>query len=124
MARKNVSLGSPFEKAIGFSRAVRVDNRILVAGTAPIADDGTSAHPGDAYLQTKRCLEIIKAAIEEAGGQISDVVRTRMYLTDPKAQDDVGRAHGEYFGDIRPVSTMVMVDSLCREEWLIEMEAE
>ncbi len=124
MARKNISSASPYEKTIGFSRAVRVDNRILVAGTAPIADDGSTAHPGDAYLQAKRCLEIVKAAVEKAGGRLTDVVRTRIYLIDAALQDEVGRAHGEFFGDIRPAATMVVVKGLVSDDWLVELEAE
>lgn len=124
MARKNISSASPYEKTIGFSRAVRVDNRILVAGTAPIADDGSTAHPGDAYLQAKRCLEIVKAAVEKAGGRLTDVVRTRIFVIDAGLQDEVGRAHGEFFGDIRPAATMVVVKGLVSDDWLVELEAE
>ncbi|MDH4157414.1 MAG: RidA family protein [candidate division Zixibacteria bacterium] len=124
MARKNISSASSFKKGIGFSRAVRVDDRILVSGTAPIADDGSTAHPGDAYLQAKRCLEIIKAAIEKAGGRMSDVVRTRIYLTDAAFQEEVGRAHAEFFGDIRPATTMVAIKGLMRDDWLVQLEAE
>ena len=121
---KRVSSGSPYEKTIGFSRAVRVGDTILVSGTAPIAPDGSTAHPGNAYLQTKYCLEIIKKAIEDAGGKLAQVIRTRMYLTDISKSDDVGRAHGEYFGNIRPASTMVEVSGLIRKDWLVEIEAE
>jgi len=124
VARKNISSASSFKKGIGFSRAVRVDDRILVSGTAPIADDGSTAHPGDAYLQAKRCLEIIKAAIEKAGGRMSDVVRTRIYLTDAAFQEEVGRAHAEFFGDIRPATTMVAIKGLMRDDWLVQLEAE
>lgn len=97
---------------------------IHVSGTAPIAPDGATAHPGNAYLQTKHCLEIIKKAIEDAGGKLEQVVRTRMYLTDISKADEVGRAHGEYFGDIRPASTMIEVKGLIRKDWLVEIEAE
>ena len=124
MARKNISSASSFKKGIGFSRAVRIDNRILVSGTAPIADDGPTAHPGDAYLQAKRCMEIIQAAIEKAGGRLTDVVRTRIYLTDAAFQADIGRAHGEFFGDIKPATTMVAVKGLMRDDWLVQLEAE
>jgi enamine deaminase RidA (YjgF/YER057c/UK114 family) len=122
--RKKVSSGSPYEKSIGFSRAIRVGNRIIVSGTAPIAPDGSSWAVGDAYGQAKRCLEIMQEAINEAGGSMADVVRTRMYLTDAKYEADVGRAHGEYFSDTRPAATMVVVKALVRNEWLVEMEAE
>ena len=80
--RQNISSGSPFEKPIGFSRAVRIGNRIAVSGTAPIAADGSVAHPGDMYRQTLRCLDIIREAIEAADGRLTDVIRTRVYLTD------------------------------------------
>jgi len=121
---KKVSSGSPYEKLFGFSRAVRAGNVIHVAGTAPIADDGTSVHVGDAYLQAKRCLDIIANAIEEAGGRLDQVVRTRVYLTDFSKADEAGRAHGEFFSIIQPASTMVIVKGLLREDWLVEIEAE
>ena len=124
MTRKNISSASPYEDIIGFSRAVRIGNRIVTAGTAPIAPDGSTASPGDAYAQTVRCLEIIKSAIEEAGGKLSDVIRTRMYLTDASYQDDVGRAHGEFFKDIKPAATMVVVKELVKADWMVEIEAE
>ena len=124
MARKNISSGSPYEKAIGFSRAVRVYDRIMVAGTAPIADDGSTVHPGDAYLQAKRCLEIIEKAVEEAGGKRQYIVRTRIYLTDPAIEPEVAQAHGEFFRDIRPAATMIVVKSLVQPDWLVEIEAE
>jgi enamine deaminase RidA (YjgF/YER057c/UK114 family) len=124
MKRKNISSASPYEEIIGFSRAVRVGNRIVTAGTGPIAPDGSTASPGDAYGQAKRCLEIMKSAIEEAGGKIEGVIRTRMYITQASLQDDVGRAHGEYFKNIKPAATMVVVKELVRDDWLVEMEAE
>jgi enamine deaminase RidA (YjgF/YER057c/UK114 family) len=124
MTRRLISSGSPYEPTIGFSRAVRVGNRIVVSGTGPIAPDGSTAGPGDAVAQTRRCLEIIKAAVEEAGGELADVVRTRMLITDLRVWENVGKTHGEYFGDIRPASTMMVVKGLVREEWLVEIEAE
>lgn len=124
MVRKNISSASPYEETFGFSRAVRIGNRIVTAGTAPIAPDGSTVCPGDAYGQAKRCIEIMKTAIEEAGGKLEDVIRTRMYLTTASVQDDVGRAHGEYFKNIKPAATMVVVKELLREDWLVEMEAE
>lgn len=124
MERLLVSSGSPYEEPIGFSRAVRVGNLIAVAGTAPVGADGKTAHPGDAYGQTLRCLEIIAAAIEEAGGKLENVVRTRMFLTRSEIWQDVGKAHGEYFGKIRPASTMLVVNSLLSPEWLVEIEAD
>lgn len=114
---------SPYESAYGFSRAVRSGNRILVAGTAPVEPDGSST-PGDAAAQAQRCFAIILAAIEELGGNVANVVRTRMYITDPADADAIGAAHGEIFRDIRPASTMVVVSALLRPEWRIEIEAE
>ncbi len=124
MQRKNISSGSPFEKPIGFSRAVRIGNTIAVSGTAPIAEDGSNASVGDVYGQTKRCLEIIKTAIEEAGGQLKDVIRTRIMLTDISNWEKAAQAHGEFFADIRPASTLVEVSSLINKEWLVEIEAD
>lgn len=124
MQRKLVSSGSQYEKPIGFSRAVRAGNIIAVAGTAPIAEDGSPAHPGDPYRQTLRVLEIIRHAIEQAGGKITDVVRTRIFLTDATMWKEVGRAHGEVFGDIRPACTFVGVKELLAPEWLVEIEAD
>ena len=114
---------SPYETAFGFSRALRVGNRILVSGTAPVEPDGSST-PGDAAAQARRCFAIILAAIEELGGSAADVVRTRMYITDPADADAVGAVHGEIFGAIRPAATMVVVSALLRPEWRIEIEAE
>lgn len=124
MERKLISSASPYEKTIGFSRAVRIGNMIAVSGTGPIAPDGSTAGGDSAYKQAIRCLEIIKKAIEDAGGKIEDVIRTRMYITCAEVQDEVGRAHGEIFADIRPVATMVVVKELVRPEWLVEIEAE
>ena len=124
MPRKRVSSGSPYEEPIGFCRAIRVGNTIHVAGTGPIAPDGSTAAPGDPYGQAVRCLEIIRRAIEDLGGNLSDVVRTRMYLTDLSTQDDIGRAHGEFFRAHRPAATMVGVSGLVREGWFVEIEAD
>ena len=124
MSRRRISSGSPFEKPIGFSRAVRTGSRILVSGTAPIAVDGTPAYPGDAYRQTLHCLHIIEKAIREAGGRLEDVVRTRVYLTDARTWEEAGRAHGEFFGRIRPASTFVEVSGLIDPQWMVEIEAE
>jgi enamine deaminase RidA (YjgF/YER057c/UK114 family) len=117
-----VSSGSPFEPRIGFSRAVRVGDRVLVSGTAPVWPDGSC--PDDAAVQTRRCLEIIEAALTEAGASIADVVRTRMFLSDAADADAVGDAHGEVFGDIRPAATMVVVAALLDARWKVEIEAE
>ena len=120
--RKTAS-ASPYEAAYGFSRAVRVGNRILVSGTAPVEPDGTST-PGDAAAQTRRCFAIILGAIEELGGSAAGIVRTRMFITDPADADAVGAVHGEIFRDVRPAATMVVVSALLRPEWRIEIEAE
>ncbi len=123
MTRDRVSSGSPYEATIGFCRAVRVGNRILVSGTAPVEDDGSST-PGGAGCQAERCLAIIVRAIEQLGGSAEDVVRTRQYLVDAVDADAVGRAHGRWFADVRPASTMVVVAGLLRPEWRVEIEAE
>jgi enamine deaminase RidA (YjgF/YER057c/UK114 family) len=117
-----VSSGSPYEPTIGFSRAVRVGDRVLVSGTAPIWSDG-SCDP-DPEVQARRCLEIIVAALREAGARAEHVVRTRSYLTDAAHAAAVGRAHGQLFGAIRPASTMVVVAGLLDPRWKVEMEAE
>jgi enamine deaminase RidA (YjgF/YER057c/UK114 family) len=122
LERQLVSSGSPYEPTIGFSRAVRVGDRVVVAGTAPVWPDG-SCDP-DPEAQAARCLEIIVAALEEAGASAADVVRTRMFLTHAADSDAVGRAHGAVFGSIRPAATMVVVSALLRPEWKVEIEAE
>jgi|SRR5579883_701947 enamine deaminase RidA (YjgF/YER057c/UK114 family) len=121
--RRNYGTGRPFEQSIGFSRAVRIGNVIEVSGTAPTAPDGSAVAPGDAYAQTKACLEIIARALAELGGSLRDVVRTRMYLTNADLWPDVGRAHGEVFADVRPAATMVEVGRLLDLDWLVEIEA-
>ena len=121
--RSRASSASPYEAAIGFSRAIRVGDRIVVSGTAPMQPDGSST-PGDAEAQAARCLAIIRAAIEELGGGLADVVRTRMFIVDPADAEAVGRAHGAVFSDIRPAATMVVVAALLRPEWRVEIEAE
>ena len=120
---RHTSGASPYEATYGFSRAVRVGDRIIVSGTAPLEPDGSST-PGDAAAQTRRCFAIILGAIEELGGTAAGVVRTRMFITDPADADAVGAVHGEIFGAIRPASTMVVVAALLRPEWRIEIEAE
>lgn len=124
MKRINISSGSEYEKPIGFSRAVRIGNIISVAGTAPIAPNGTTANPGDLYNQTKRCLEIMKKAITDAGGKLENVIRTRIYLKDISDWKNAAKAHGEYFTAIRPACTFVEVKGLIKEDWLIETEAD
>lgn len=114
---------SPYEETIGFSRALRVGDRVLVSGTAPITPEGT-AHPGDAYEQARRCFQIVSESLEALGASTRDVVRTRMYLVDPADQDLVGRAHGEVFRGISPTATMVVVAALLDPAWRVEVEAE
>ena len=121
--RRRATSGSPFEDQFGFSRAIRVGNRIVVAGTGPIEDDGTTT-TGGAAEQAERCMALIIRAIEQLGGCAGDVVRTRMLLTDPADQDAVGAVHARFFGEARPAATMLGVEWLCRPEWKVEIEAE
>lgn len=122
VTRQNVSSGSPFERRYGFSRAVRIEERVIVAGTAPIwPDDFVDPDPG---AQARRCLEIMLEALKDAGGAAADVVRTRMFITDAGIADAIGEAHGEVFGEIRPAATMVVVEGLLDPRWLVEMELE
>ncbi len=120
--RRRISSGSRFESTIGFSRAVRVGDRVLVSGTAPIWPDG-SVHP-DPLAQAGRCLEIIAEALAEAGAGLGDVVRTRVFLTDAADAGNVSIAHGRAFGDVRPAATMVVVAGLLDPRWRVEIEAE
>lgn len=124
MERQLISSGSPYEPTIGLSRAVRVGPLIAVAGTAPLAADGTTAHPGDVYAQTKRCLEITLDAIERAGGAREHVVRTRIMLVDMSRWRDAARAHGEVFSSVRPACTFVQVSGFIDPAWLVETEAD
>jgi enamine deaminase RidA (YjgF/YER057c/UK114 family) len=120
--RRTIASGSQWEAVGGYSRAVVVGRHVFVAGTAPVMPDGADPPP-DAYSQTKRCLEIIAAALEEAGGGLEHVVRTRLFLADADIGLEVVRAHGEVFGEIRPVSTGVVV-GLLDPRWLVEIEAD
>ena len=115
--------GSPFEDRFGFARAVRAGNRILVAGTGPVEDDGSTT-PGDVGAQAERCCALICRALEQLGAKPEHVVRTRMLLTDPADQDAVGAVHARFFGKARPAATMAGVAWLCRPEWRVEIEAE
>lgn len=117
--RQNISGSSPYEPIIGFSRAVRVGNTVHVSGTAPVG-----AEPTDAATQTRHALEFIRTALEQAGARMEDVVRTRMYLTHVEDWEAIGRAHGEFFGAIRPASTMVVVAGLLNPSWRVEIEAD
>lgn len=116
--------GSPYEPRIGFCRALRTGDRILVAGTAPLGPDGVLVGPDDPHTQMRRCLEVVANALAALGGRLTDVVRTRVYLTRRDDHEAVARAHGEIFGAIRPVSTFVVVAGLLDPAWRVEVEAE
>ena len=122
MSVQRIRSGSPFDPTIGFSRAVRVGDRVLVSGTGPVQPDGSC--PADPADQARRCFAIIADALAEAGAALTDVVRTRMYLTDVAAAGAVGAVHGEIFSDIGPAATMVVVAGLLDPRWLVEIEAE
>ncbi len=120
--RTHIRTGAPWEKKVGYSRAVRVGNQIEVSGTLAI-DDGKIVGKGDAYAQTAFILARIKEVLEELGASMSDVIRTRMFVTDISLWEAVGRAHGEYFGDVMPATSMVEVSRLIEPNYLIEIEA-
>jgi enamine deaminase RidA (YjgF/YER057c/UK114 family) len=122
MERKNISTGSKWEPIIGYSRAVRIGNQVFVSGTTGSDAAGTVA--GDTYAQTKQALENIVSALKQAGASASDVVRTRIFMTDITAWELAGKAHGEVFGTIRPATTMVEVKKLIAPEMLVEIEAD
>ncbi len=122
--RQNISSGGPWEAVVGYSRAVRVGNTVAVAGTTAALPDGTVFGGDDAYLQAKRCFEIIASALAEASATLADVVRTRMFVTDISRWEEFSRAHGEFFGDVRPAATMVEVRRLMTAEMLIEVEVD
>lgn len=121
--RIRISTGSPWEPVVGYSRAIKIGNVVEVAGTTSMKD-GEVVGKGDAYQQTKYILEIIKGALHQVGASMSDVVRTRMFVTDISKWEEIGKAHGEYFKDIRPVATMVEVKSLIDPDLLIEIEVQ
>ena len=121
--RLKVQTAAPWAASVGYSRAVRVADTIYVSGTVAVDDDGRIAPRDDPYGQARRCLEIIADALAEAGASITDVVRTRMFVLDPKHWVEVGRAHGEVFGETRPATTLVAVAGLVDPEALVEIEA-
>jgi enamine deaminase RidA (YjgF/YER057c/UK114 family) len=121
--RRLIAGHSPLEPIVGYSRAVVVGERIYISGTAPIPADGSDP-PTDAYEQARLCLEILVGALERAGARAADVVRTRIYLTDARDFDAVGRAHGEVFGDVRPAASAVVVAALVDPRWRVEIEAD
>ncbi len=122
--RENYQSGAPWEPVVGYSRAVRKGKNIYVSGTTSIGTDGIILHPNDAYNQTRRCLANIEQALAHFGARMSDVVRTRMFVTDISQWEAIGRAHGEYFREIRPATSMVEVKALIDPDMMVEIEAE
>lgn len=124
MPRQNYSTNSPWEPIVGYSRAVRVGNLVFITGTTAIGPDGKLVGAGDAYAQTVQILRNIEAVLARAGGAMRDVVRTRIFVTDIGRWQEIGRAHREFFGDIRPCATMVEIRRLIDPEMLVEIEAD
>jgi enamine deaminase RidA (YjgF/YER057c/UK114 family) len=122
--RQHVFTGSPYEEKIGVCRAVRDGRFIAVTGTAPLGEDGNTVGKGDAAAQARRCLEIIEAALNELGSGLSDVIRTRIFLTRIEDWQAVAEIHGELFRDVHPATTVVQVTAFMDPEWLIEVEAD
>ena len=122
--RRNVSTGSPYEPIVGLSRAVRIGNIVAVAGTAPLGPDGKTVGVGDPKTQARRCFEISRAALEQLGVRLEDVIRTRILLTRIEDWKAVAEVHGEFFRDIRPVNTIMQVSRFIDPDWLIETEVD
>ncbi len=123
-ARKNLQSGAPWETKVGYSRAVRVGRFIAVSGSAAIDEQGQLVGEGDMYAQAKQCIEVVATALERAGASLSDVVRTRIFVTDIERWDEAGRAHQEAFGDVMPATSMVEVVRLIDPRMLVEIEAD
>ena len=121
-SRRNISSGTPWESIVGYSRAVRIGNLIEVAGTVAV-EDGNVIAAGDVYHQTVFILNKISNSLKSAGAEMKDVIRTRIYITNIKNWEEVGRAHGEFFKEIRPATTIVEVSALINPEYLVEIEA-
>jgi enamine deaminase RidA (YjgF/YER057c/UK114 family) len=120
--RQRVSTGSPYEPVIGISRAIKAGRFISISGTAPLDSGGKTVGAGDPAAQTRRCIQIAQTALKELGADLSDVIRTRVMLTDIEDWRKVGEVHGEFFSEIRPASTMVQVTRFVDPAWLVEME--